>query len=176
MQLCRPVVYHKLDEFNRRYDPYRLVYRARETERVDSGLHACGARRTRHSQPRVDAQRSSATRLEAVTRVGGDEVWLAVPEEVVDYLILARETTVVDEQHTPTAITYRLEAPAVPERVQWRTVTFTCSIPREWSDVGVRVELAGESEPVALERLDDTTIRFSHRVSDSQQVTIKPKS
>ena len=31
MQLSRPVVYHKLDEYNRRYDPYRLVYRARET-------------------------------------------------------------------------------------------------------------------------------------------------
>ena len=89
---------------------------------------------------------------------------------------MARETTVIDEQRTQTAITYRLEAPAIPERIQWHTVTFTCTIPREWSGVDVQVVCEGESEPVALERCDDTTIRFSHRVYDGQQVKIEAKS
>ena len=175
MQLCRPVVYHKLDEYNRRYDPYRLVYRARETSGwIVDYTHAVQDELVIPNRELTPAE--LGTRLEAVTRVGGDEVWLAVPEEVVDYLIMARETTVVDEQGTPTAITYRLDAPAVPERVQWRTVTFTCTIPQEWSHVDVQVTQADGCEPVALERIDDTTIRFSHRVYDGQHVRIEPKS
>ena len=175
MQLCRPVVYHKLDEYNRRYDPYRLVYRARETSGwIVDYTHAVQDELVIPNRELTPAE--LGTRLEAVTRVGGDSVWLAVPEEVVDYLIMARETTVNDEQETPTAITYRLDAPAIPARVQWRTVTFTCTIPQEWSHVDVQVTHADGCEPVALERIDDTTIRFSHRVYDGQQVKIEAKS
>jgi hypothetical protein len=175
MQLCRPVLYHRLDEYNRRYDPYRLVYRARETGGwVVDYTHAVQDELVIPNRELTPTE--LGTRLEAVTRVGGDEVWLAVPEEVVDYLIMARETTVNDEQETPTAITYRLDAPAIPARVQWRTVTFTCTIPQEWSHVDVQVTHADGFEPVALERIDDTTIRFSHRVYDGQQVKIEAKS
>jgi len=171
MQLCRPVVYHKLDEYNRRYDPYRLVYRARETGGwIVDYTHAVQDELVIPNRELTPTELGN--RLEAVTRVGGDDVWLAVPEEVVDYLIMARETTVVDEQHTPTAITYRLAAPAIPDRIQWHTLTFTCTVPREWSDVSVVVTREGEIEPFTLERLDDTTIRYSHRVCDGQRVTI----
>ncbi len=175
MQLSRPVVYHKLDEYNRRYDPYRLVYRARETGGwIVDYTHAVQDELVIPNRELTPTELGN--RLEAITRVGGDEVWLAVPEEVVDYLIVARETTVVDERRTPTAITYRLAAPAIPDRIQWHTLTFTCTVPREWSDVGVVVTHAGEIEPVTLERLDDTTIRYSHLVADGQKVTIEPKS
>lgn len=173
MQLCRPVVYHKLDEYNRRYDPYRLVYRARETGGwIVDYTHAVQDELVIPNRELTPTELGN--RLEAVTRVGGNEVWLAVPEEVVDYLIMARETTVVDEQRTSSTITYRLEAPAIPERIQWHTLTFTCTIPRGWSGVDVQVSRGGESEPVSLERLDDTTIRYSHRASDGQQVRIEP--
>ena len=175
MQLCRPVLYHRLDEYNRRYDPYRLIYRARETSGwVVDYTHAVQDELVIPNRELTPTE--LGTRLEAVTRVGGDEVWLAVPEEVVDYLIMARDTTVTDEQETPTVITYRLDAPAVPERVQWRTVTFTCTIPQEWPAVNVQVMQADECEPVVIERIDDTTIRFSHRVYDGQQVKIEAKS
>ncbi len=174
MQLCRPVVYHKLDDYNRRYDPYRLVYLARETGGwLIDYTHAVQDELVIPNRELTPTELGN--RLEAVTRAGGDEVWLAVPEEVADYLILARETTIVDERRAPTAITYRLAAPEIPERVQWHTLTFTCTIPREWVDVAVQVSRAGEGEPVALERLDDTTVRYSHRVSDGQQVTLAPK-
>lgn len=171
MQLSRPVVYHKLDEYNRRYDPYRLVYRARETGGwIVDYTHAVQDELVIPNRELTPTELGN--RLEAVTRVGGDEVWLAVPEEVVDYLIMARETSVVDEQKSPTAITYRLEAPAIPERIQWHTLTFTCTIPREWSGVDVQVSAGGEREPVVVERIDDTTIRYSHRACDGQEVTI----
>ena len=175
MQLCRPVLYHQLDDYRRRYDPYRLTYRARETGGwlVDY-THAVQDELVIPNRELTPAELGA--RLEAVTRAGGNEVWPAVPEEVVDYLIMARETTIADAQRTPTAITYRLEAPTIPERVQWRTLTFTCTVPQAWSDVGVAVTRAGESEPVTLEQLDDTTIRYSHLVSDGQQVTIEPKN
>ena len=173
MQLSRPVVYHKLDEYNRRYDPYRLVYRARETGGwIVDYTHAVQDELVIPNRELTPAELGN--RLDAVTRVGGDEVWLAVPEEVVDYLIMARETTVADEIHTPTAITYRLAAPAIPERIQWHTVTFECAVPKEWANVSIQVTQAEECEPVVIERLDDTTIRYSHRVFDGQQVTIEP--
>lgn len=174
MQLCRPVVYHKLDDYNRSYDPYRLVYRARETGGwIVDYTHAVQDELVIPNRELTPAELGN--RLEAVTRVGGDEVWLAVPEEVVDYLIMARATTVADEQRSPTAITYRLAAPAIPERIQWHTLTFTCTVPQEWQDVVVQVTDAGEHEPVVVDRIDDTTIRYSHRVCDGQRVTIEPK-
>ena len=173
MQLCRPVVYHKLDEYNRRYDPYRLVHRARETGGwIVDYTHAVQDELVIPNRELTPTELGN--RLEAVTRVGGDEVWLAVPEEVVDYLIMARETTVADEQRTPDAITYRLAAPAIPDRIQWHTLTFTSSIPQDWVDVAVQVTADGEAEPVSLERLNDTTVRYSHRVADGQAVTITP--
>ena len=172
MQLSRPVVYHKLDEYNRRYDPYRLVHRARETGGwIVDYTHAVQDELVIPNRELTPTELGN--RLEAVTRVGGDEVWLAVPEEVVDYLIMARETTVMNEQRTPTAISYRLAAPDIPERIQWHTLTFTCTVPREWPDVSIEVANAGDSEAVTVERLDDTTIRYSHRVYNGQTVTIK---
>lgn len=173
MQLSRPVVYHKLDEYNRRYDPYRLVYRARETGGwIVDYTHAVQDEMVIPNRELTPTELGN--RLEAITRVGGDEVWLAVPEEVVDYLILARETTIVDEQRTPTAVSYRLDAPNIPERVQWRTLTFACTIPQEWLGVDVHVTQAGEREPVVVERIDDTTVRYSHSASDGQLVRIEP--
>lgn len=172
MQLCRPVVYHKLDDYNRRYDPYRLTHRARETGGwIVDYTHAVQDELVIPNRELTPTELGN--RLDAITRVGGDEVWLAVPEEVVDYLILARETAVVDQEKTSTAITYRLDAPAIPKRVQWLTLTFTCDIPREWAGIDVQVAHAGEEEPVSVERLDDATIRYSHRVRDGQQVAIR---
>jgi hypothetical protein len=175
MQLCRPVVYHKLDDYNRGYDPYRLTYRARETGGwlVDY-THAVQDELVIPNRELTPTELGN--RLDAVTRVGGDEVWLAVPEEVVDYLIMARETTIADEQQSPTAISYRLAAPDIPERIQWHTLTFVCAVPQDWPDVSVEVTRAGDSEPVTLERLDDTTIRYSHRVYDGQIVRIESKN
>ena len=101
-------------------------------------------------------------------------VWLAVPEEVVDYLIMARETTVNDEQETPTAITYRLEAPAVPERVQWRTVTFTCTIPQEWSDMLMyRLHMRMDMNRSLLSVSTTRPSVSVHRVYDGQHVRIE---
>lgn len=175
MQLSRPVVYHKLDEYNRRYDPYRLVHRARETGGwIVDYTHAVQDELVIPNRELTPTELGN--RLEAVTRVGGDEVWLAVPEEVVDYLIMARETTVVDEQESPAAIAYRLAAPDIPDRIQWHTLTFTCTVPRDWRDVSIEVANAGDSEAVTVERLDDTTIRYSHRVYNGQEVRIEPKT
>ena len=72
MQLCRPVLYHRLDEYNRRYDPYRLIYRARETGGwVVDYTHAVQDELVIPNRELTPTE--LGTRLEAVTRVGGDE-------------------------------------------------------------------------------------------------------
>jgi hypothetical protein len=175
MQLCRPVLYHRLDEYQRAYDPYRLIYAAQESGGwlVDY-THAVQDELVIPNRELTPAE--LATRLETVTRVGRDEVWLAVPEEVVDYLIMSRQVSIVDLNQTSHAVTFRVSAPNVPARVQWRALTFLCTTPAHWEEVIVKASSNGQSEVLSPERLDATTVRFTHRVYDGQYYEVAART
>jgi len=174
MQLFRPVLYHREERYSRRYDPYYRIYEARETGGwIVDYTHAVQDELVVPNREITPAELGA--RLKAVTRVGGAEVWLATPEEVVDYILMSRGASICDFQQTPEAITYRLAAPAIPERVQSRTLTFSGTVPAAWEKIAVRVARGDQVLFVVPERIDETRIRFSHQVYDGQQCRIAPE-
>lgn len=91
MRLCRcPLHSEYPPPFHSAFDPYKRLHQAIDREGwVIDYCHCPMPGRPVH--PRKDSTLEQLVeRFEAVRRVGGDDVWLAEPNEVVDYLLSRR--------------------------------------------------------------------------------------
>ena len=151
----------------RTYDPYWRLHQAWDTEGwlLDSA-------RVVSAEPE-DSERDITPallgeRFAKVAEVG--DVWRATPGEVIDYILMRRAAHPRGYRATDDAITFFMEAPRIPERVQNRELTFTLDVPATWQNSvvtsdGVPVK---DVTPIAAGR-----IRFTLPVHDGQQLRIE---
>ncbi|MYB76248.1 MAG: hypothetical protein F4X83_03960 [Chloroflexi bacterium] len=150
----------------RTYDPYWRLHQARDTE---GWLVDCA--RLVSEEP-ADPERDItpallAERFAKVAEVG--DVWRATPDEVIDYILLRRAAHPRGYGATDEAITFYMEAPRIPERVQNRELTFTMDVPPAWRTPSV----TSDGAPVAdVAALSEGRLRFTLPVHDRQQMRI----
>ena len=151
----------------RTYDPYWRLHQAWDTEGwlVDSA-------RVVSAEPE-DLERDITPallgeRFAKVAEVG--DVWRATPDEVIDYILTRRTAHPRGYRATDDAITFYMEAPRIPERVQNRQLTLTADVPPAWQNSLV----TSDGEPVNdLTAIAAGRIRFTLPVHDGQQLRIE---
>ena len=150
----------------RTYDPYWRLHQARDTEGwlVDSArvVSADPADPERDITPALLAERFAK-----VAEVG--DVWRATPDAVIDYILLRRAAHPRGYRATDEAITFYMEAPRIPERVQNRELTFTLDVPPAWQMPLVTSDGAPVSDVTVL---GEGRLRFTLPVHDGQQMRI----
>lgn len=151
----------------RTYDPYWRLHQARDTEGwlVDSAQFV--------SDDPADPERDITPallgeRFSKVAEVG--DVWRATPDEVIDYILLRRTAHPRGYCAADDAITFYMEAPRIPERVQNRQLTLTAEVPSAWQNSLV----TSDGEPVNdVTAIAAGRIRFTLPVHDGQQLRIE---
>jgi peptidoglycan/xylan/chitin deacetylase (PgdA/CDA1 family) len=88
-------------------------------------------------------------RLEAVLDVGGDEVWLATVEEIVDYILCRRHTRVERVAHPEGRPSFRLSLADVPDAAACRQVTLDIRVPPSLCRCPF-LEINGQMQPALL--------------------------
>ena len=148
------------------YDPYWRLHQA-----WDTGGWLVDSARVVSESP-ADPERNItpallAERFEKVAEVG--DVWRATPDEVIDYILTRRAAHPRALHTTDEAITFHMEAPRIPERVQSRELTFTLDTPRAWHRPVVTVD----GTPITgVTALTEDRMRFTLPVHDGQQMRI----
>ncbi len=151
----------------RTYDPYWRLHQAWDSEGwlVDSA-------RVVSADPE-DSERDITPallgeRFAKVAEVG--DVWLATPDEVIDYILVRRAAHPRGYRATGDAIAFTMEAPRIPERVQNRELTFTLDVPATWQNSVVASDGAPVNDVTAIKA---GRIRFTLPVHDGQQFRIE---
>ncbi len=119
------------EPFYSEYDPFRNIRHAQ----VDAGwiIDYCHCPLPEVVHRNKDCSSGQLrSRFETVLAEGGEEVWCAVPEEVIYYHLTRRHTTVEELAESETELGYRLKVDGLSDRVRWRTLTLEADVPAAW--------------------------------------------
>ncbi len=112
------------------FDPYRNIQNARHRNGWIIDYCHCPLEKAVHINK--DCSESELRdRIELVVGEGGDDVWLALPEEVVDYRLVAQHTKITQNADK----SFSIQAENLPDEVIRRTVTL--SLPNNETTVTV---------------------------------------
>ena len=110
-------------------------------------------------------------RLQTIIEEGGDQVWCAVPEEVISYHLCRRHTVVETMAETAREQRYRIHYEALPARVERRELTFEVEVPAAWCNFPrVWVNEVPQSASVVRPRLLRTTVE----AEDGTELLFRP--
>jgi hypothetical protein len=132
-----PLIEEGFSPFYSVYDPYCRLHEALET-----GGWICEYTHIART-PVVAATKevrveTLARRFEKVEQVGGDQVWKATPDDVVDYMLVHKATKI--EAAGPDR--FRLKVAGLPDGVQNRELTLRCK------GIRPRARLLADGEPI----------------------------
>ncbi len=153
------------------YDPYRWLHTARERGGwiVEYCHRATRDFVSRQKEISVDNLRR---RLDRMWEVGGNDVWVAPPEPVVDYLLTSRHTTVTDVRQGQQGVSFQLEVKGLSPRVQRRELTLDVPLPRPAGQVMAVAGTAGATEGIPVARPNDRTARLTLTARDGLTVRV----
>jgi hypothetical protein len=155
-----PPIFHQ-------YDPYRWLHWAKEQYGwiVEYSHRATREFLSRQKEISVESLRR---RFEKVLEVGGEEIWIAPPEAVVDYLLVHRHTRITNQRWEARWLRFSLTVEGLPERVQRRELTLIIDWPEAVSRATVRVD-GGEFSSV---RVRDSAILLTLSVKDGLTIEV----
>ena len=119
------------EPFFSEFDPYRNLRHAES----DGGwvIDYCHCPLEEPIHPHKDcSQQQLRERFEAVLGEGGQQVWCAVPEEVIYYHLCRRHLMVETIVSNETEQRYRLSLPGLNARVVSREITLEVDVPTAW--------------------------------------------
>jgi hypothetical protein len=131
------------------FDPYRRLLQAREASGWVIDYCHCPSPNIPHESKDVYIHEHRA-RLEAVLALGGEEVWVATVEEVVDY-ILCRQRLSVEPLPAQDAAVFGLRLEDLPAPVRHRELTLDITVPAALQR-SPRVVVNGHACPALLVR------------------------
>jgi len=113
------------------FDPFRNLRHAREEKGWIIDYCHCPLEKPVH--PNKDCSESQLRRrFEAVVTEGGDQVWCAVPEEVLFYHLCRRCLRIETLEEDAGEQRYRLSFDGLSKRVDQRQLTFDAEVPAAW--------------------------------------------
>ena len=121
---------HFYEPFYSEYDPFRNIRHARE----DGGwiIDYCHCPIEEPIHPNKDCSEAQLRRRFETVLAEGDEVWCAVPEEVVFYHLCRRHLRIETLEDGDASKRYRLGFEGLSERVERRELTFEMEVPAAW--------------------------------------------
>ena len=134
------------EPFGSEYDPFRNIRYAREDQGWIIDYCHCPLEEPIH--PNKDcSQAQLRRRFETV--LCDNDVWCAVPEEVLFYHLTRTQTQIETLTDTETEKRYRLALNGLSNSVTCRTLTFEADVPASWCR-SPHVWINGESRPATL--------------------------
>lgn len=110
------------------FDPHHRLAQARLLSSWICDYCHCPSPNIPHENKDVYIDEHRA-RLETILKVGGDEVWLATVEEIVDYILCRRQVRIETAPGQDSRQSFRLSLQDVPEPVACHDVTFDVHVP-----------------------------------------------
>ena len=151
------------EPFYSAYDPFRHILLAQESKGWIIDYCHCPLEQAVH--PNKDCSEAQLRlRLQTIVEEGGDQVWCAVPEEVISYHLCRRHAVVETVAATAREQRYRIRYEALPARVERRELTFEVEVPAAWCNAPrVWVNGVPQSASVVRPRLLRTTVEVEDR-------------
>ena len=158
------------EPFYSAYDPFRHILLAQEAKGWIIDYCHCPLEQAVH--PNKDCSEAQLRlRLQTIIEEGGDQVWCAVPEEVISYHLCRRHAVVETVAETPREQRYRIRYEALPARVECRELTFEVEVPAAWCNYPrVWVNGVPRAASVVRPRLLRTTVE----VEDGTELLFRP--
>ncbi len=154
------------EPFYSEFDPFRNIRHAQE----DGGwiIDYCHCPLEKPVHRNKDCSESQLRRrFETVLSEGNDEVWCAVPEEVMFYHLTRRHTRIETIADTPQEKRYRLRFDGLSERVACRTLTLDADVPAAWCREP-KVWVNGDAQPASL--VWPRSLRATVDVADGMEI------
>ncbi len=158
------------EPFYSEYDPFRNIRHAQQ----DGGwiIDYCHCPIEEAIHPRKDCSEAQLRRrFDTVLEEGGEEVWCAVPEEVVYYHQCRRHLRVETVEASAAAQIYRLSLPGLSDRVSCHEITVEAEVPAAWCRYP-QVRVDGVALPAQLVR--PRTLRTTIEVSEPTDLRFGP--
>ena len=158
------------EPFYSAYDPFRHILLAQESKGWIIDYCHCPLEQAVH--PNKDCSEAQLRlRLQTIIEEGGDQVWCAVPEEVISYHLCRRHAVVETVAATAREQRYRIRYEALSARVERRELTFEVEVPAAWCNFPrVWVNGVPQSASVVRPRLLRTTVE----VEDGTELLFRP--
>ena len=109
-------------------------------------------------------------RFETILSEGGDEVWCAVPEEIVFYHLCRRHAVITVEEESPTQQRYRVAFENLPERVTRKELTFEVEVPTDWCNYP---QAWVDGAEVVAEVVRPRRLRLTAELGDESDITLR---
>ena len=109
-------------------------------------------------------------RFETIQSEGGDEVWCAVPEEIVFYHLCRRHAVITVEEESPTQQRYRVAFENLPERVTRKELTFEVEVPTDWCNYP---QAWVDGAEVVAEVVRPRRLRLTAELGDESDITLR---
>jgi hypothetical protein len=104
-----------------------------------------------------------------VRRIGGDRVWIALPETVANYRALRLSTQIQHCRFTPDQLTYSLAVTGLGDSLTEFELTFMVVLPSTWQSPKAVI---GEDTVISQPGPEPGTWLLTHRVDDGLQVRL----
>ena len=122
---------HYYPPFFSAFDPYRNINLARSRSGWLIDYCHCPIEEPLH--PSKDCSASQLReRFEVVLSEGGDDVWWAVPEEVLSYHLMRRHARIESVATSPGIQHYRVHLDRLPHGVPYQALTLDTRVPAAW--------------------------------------------
>lgn len=138
------------EPFFSEFDPFRNIRHAQEKGGWIIDYCHCPLEAPVHRNKDC-SQAQLRQRFETVLREGGQEVWCAVPEEVVDYHLCRRQLRAEVEEESERRQRYRLGFAGLSPKVRRRELTLEAQVPGAWGGFP-RLWVNGAPRPATVVR------------------------
>ena len=152
------------------FDPYRNLRHAQ----VEGGwvIDYCHCPLEAPVHPNKDCSEAQLRRrFETVLAEGGDAVWCANPDEVIDYHLTRRHTRIETVRETEEERRYQLTLEGLPAGVGSRALTLEVEVPAAWCR-NPTVRIDGAARPAEL--LRPRRLRFTVESADGTEIVLRP--
>lgn len=154
------------------YDPFRNIRHAQAQNGWIIDYCHCPLEKPIH--PNKDCSHPQLRkRFETILTEGGDNVWCAVPEEVLFYHQTRRHTQIETISDTQTQKRYRLHLNNLSDRVTCRTLTLHADVPAPWCR-SPNVWIDGQSHLAHL--IEPRKLQITVTVTDGMELVFQDPS
>ena len=151
------------------FDPFRNIRHAQEKKGWIIDYCHCPLEEPVHRNKDC-SQEQLRQRFETVLDEGGEEVWCAVPEEVVFYHLCRRHARIETLAESAEEQRYRLGFAGLSERVERRELTLEADVPAAWCRFP-RVWVDGESRPAEV--VKPGVLRLTVEVAEGTELAFR---